>query len=437
MGRLFKPNATQASQPQLSDPFGGHHFGDVTHGIDHERCAVCGYYLHAFKAEGQPCQIDLGPGSRTEPAFEDFGPIWAIRPELTISDIYGDAPCPDVLQCDSREALFGWLDASRDGVTTRCRRWYGRIAIRDMREFSGARFSGESFLEYIASGAELLPWPMVDMNSWLRRSLSSESPALWKLGTDWDFETIARSCRLRSGHRFTGLRLRSFPHQLARVIDDLQVEFRHRHPAASALAECCFLESWDVLRHVAEFCGKDLAPSQEARELMNRSQEARHDLCVHLESAKEIVLVQLAVYVAGIRENAGSPRSREMKILQSSQTLVATADARFAHSGEAARQSEDLTPTPGKPDPFETPAQRDRAIHVYMGAWRIPTRAEAATKLGVHYQRSQQVETPAPIGQASFSEARAHRRTDPEGTGTRSAHLKYQRKHQRRFLLTR
>jgi hypothetical protein len=366
----------------------GHWFGDWTHGIDHERCG-CGMYRHAFDREPKPCPLGSAPGGLAEPISEDFGPRWAIRPELTLSDIYGDGVCPDVQQFESREETRQWLDATTNGIPNRMCRSYGRIAVRTFQPFEGAPLVGESFVQFLSSGPGLAPWPQFDLETSLRRTLIGEDPPIsCKLGLDWDFEGIVRASRFGPGHQFAGRLLVSFPDQITRVIDDLQAGLRLRHPTATVEAECSFLESWDVLSHVAEFCGKVLAPSFEARDLITRAQRNPHEHRRYIEDARSAVRVQLAVYVAVIRNAAvtADPASNEdyrgsdhSRIADGTGVLVQTSDDVQLNSGLRSEAE-------GKPDLFATAAQRERAILDFTTDCRLATRKAAAKKLGVHYQ---------------------------------------------------
>src|SRR4051812_24834976 len=99
----------------FSDPYLGHLFGDWSHGIDHARCGHCGLYQHAFTGQDKKAcpvaaALELGPGGICDAPDEDFANAWAIRPELSWSDIYQDREAPDVEQFESREELFDWLD---------------------------------------------------------------------------------------------------------------------------------------------------------------------------------------------------------------------------------------------------------------------------------------------------------------------------------------
>jgi hypothetical protein len=380
---------TTLSAP-ASDPFMGHIFGDWSHGIDHELCGACRVYRHAFDKDRKLCPNGLGPGARIEPAPEDFGRIWAIRPELTPSDIYGDQSCPDVMQFESQERLLGWLDSTSNGIPNRKRRWYGRIAVRALQPLEGAPHQGHSFAEFLASGQGLAPWPQTDVDTSLRRTLYDEDPAIsLRFGEDWDFESIVRASRFRPGHQFAGRVLVSFPDQIVRVIDDLQAGFRQRHPKASAEAECCFLESWDVLRHVAEFCGKVLATSFEARDLIARAQRDSHQYQRYVEDARQTVAIQVAVYCRGIRDadvTASAPSYMECSGTGPAQIPDVTAVQ--LQTGEQLRTKSclPLERPDVEPDPLANPVQREKAIVDFMDCWGIPTRLLAAKQLGVHYQ---------------------------------------------------
>jgi hypothetical protein len=103
------------------------------------------------------------------------------------------------------------------------------------------------------------------------------------------------------GHEFAGCKIRSFGDQIAKVLTDLQLAIRRRHPSLPAAAEACFLESWEVLRHVAEFCGKILAPSDTAADLLRETGLDTSWSSRHIEAARYAVRIQLAVYAAAIR----------------------------------------------------------------------------------------------------------------------------------------
>jgi hypothetical protein len=134
-----------------------------------------------------------------------------------------------------------------------------------MADYDGPSSTVPTFQKFLAAGVPLAVSPQFNLEAAIARALADDDPPIsCKLSSHWDFDSIVQNSRFGSGHVFTGTALVSLPDQISRVIDDLQRAFRKRHPSASAEAECCFLESWDVLRHTAEFCGKKLAPSPEA-----------------------------------------------------------------------------------------------------------------------------------------------------------------------------
>jgi hypothetical protein len=334
--RIPEPN-----EPHLS----GHYFVDWTHGIDHPRCAYCGLYRHAFDKNPQECKVRsqigqdaLSTGGVIQHDVEDFGDTWAIRPELTPDEIYCERPCPDVKRFPSRDKLFEWLDEPRDVIdengaamnpkcevarycfwppycpwpleTRRKQRWYGRVAVRTLVQFEGPPFAGLTFHEFLVQqGIE--DWPDFDISTMIERSLGGRDPRVsCCLDSDWDFSAIEQDTAWMPGHEFAGCRIRSFGDQIAKVLTDLQLAIRRRHPSLPAAAEACFLESWEVLRHVAEFCGKILAPSDAASELLRETRLDTSWSSRYIESARYAVRIQLAVYAAAIRSgidlNTGS-----------------------------------------------------------------------------------------------------------------------------------
>ena len=300
--------------PSDSGHFLGHLFGDWSYGVDHDKCGHCGLYRHVFEKENSPCSFPHAPGQRVECETEstpqlDFGSVWAIRPELSSSDIYTDTPCPDVKQFESREEMFEWLDGGGP-IPNRDRRRYGRIAVRTLSEFPGEPFTCRTFRQFLADGLGLTEWPTINYEAAFSRALADEDlPISCKLAPDWDFDGIASTVRNRAARKLDGLRLISFPDQVSRIVDDLQMAFRERHPGASREAECCFLESWDVLRDVAEFCGKVLHPSPEARDLIVRAGRSVHECRQYIENGRHVVRTQLAVYVHEIRRGGLATRS--------------------------------------------------------------------------------------------------------------------------------
>ena len=78
------------------------------------------------------------------------------------------------------------------------------------------------------------------------------------LDEHWDFESIVADAEQRLGHQFRGRRVVSFVDQILRAAYDLEKALQHRHSELSGTAIANFWQSWQVLLHIADFCGNEL-----------------------------------------------------------------------------------------------------------------------------------------------------------------------------------
>ncbi len=311
---------------------GGHLFGDTSNGIDHERCRLCGLYRHHFDRNPVDCVLksraNQDQPSPESPQDEDFGDSWAIRPQLDYSEIYSGQPCLDVYRFPSRERLLAYLDedilphtengASIDTadatfccwppfcdwprLTRREQRWWGRIPVRSLAYFDAPAYAGPTFTEFLERNGGLAVWPSEEVEASVERFLDGREPSVeCCLASEWRIEEVTRDTELMPGHEFAGRALKSLAHQIAMVVDDLQAALRRRHSNISVSAEAAFLQSWEVLRHIAEFCGKRLARSAEATAFIQTIKPQSTHVNRYVENARRAIHLQLPVYVDSLR----------------------------------------------------------------------------------------------------------------------------------------
>jgi hypothetical protein len=167
------------------------------------------------------------------------------------------------------------------------------------------------------------------------------------------------------------------------MIDDLQRTFRKEHPGASAEAEACFLESWDVLRHVVIVCGR-LAVSAEADQLIRCAGMDRQLKQYYIEIAREVIHLQLAAYLAQMHTLMTVPRPSELN--SPVQTGLQGPSKPVAPIVDRNVRAPGPSPHALRSDPFSTKAARNKAIQDFVDAWELPSRIAAAQKFNVHYQ---------------------------------------------------
>src|SRR5260370_42410036 len=74
------------------------------------------------------------------------------------------------------------------------------------------------------------------------------------LDEDWQFTEIEADARRRVGHEYSGRRHGSIGEIVIRAIHDLEAALQRVHPNASCAALADFWCSWQVQRHIADFC---------------------------------------------------------------------------------------------------------------------------------------------------------------------------------------
>ena len=74
------------------------------------------------------------------------------------------------------------------------------------------------------------------------------------LADSWRFEEIDRDSRKCAGHAYELRKHASVAEIVVKAVYDLEITARSLHPALSCAATADFFRSWQVWRHVAEFC---------------------------------------------------------------------------------------------------------------------------------------------------------------------------------------
>ncbi|MGA8597252.1 MAG: hypothetical protein WB676_21255 [Bryobacteraceae bacterium] len=94
------------------------------------------------------------------------------------------------------------------------------------------------------------------------------------LADDWQFATIARKARKRSGIQYPGRKHRSIAEVALKAIHELYAAFIEVHPNACCRMVADFVRSYDVRRFIADFCA-GLAESETAVNLAGTEIDAR------------------------------------------------------------------------------------------------------------------------------------------------------------------
>jgi hypothetical protein len=93
------------------------------------------------------------------------------------------------------------------------------------------------------------------------------------LDADWRFDELETDAWRRLGHEYSGGVYRSLGEIILGAIHDLDAAFQKFHPDAPCAAASDFWRSWQVQRHIGEFCSR-LADSDTARLLVGNNFDA-------------------------------------------------------------------------------------------------------------------------------------------------------------------
>jgi hypothetical protein len=157
-------------------------------------------------------------------------------------------------------------------IGNRDRGWQDPVPIRRFASYSGAKCSHtlRDFLPVDAVG----PMPAFNYDEEIDRALDGRfGDYTCCLDEDWRFgETEADAWR-RVGHEYNGRLHSSIGEIVVRAVHDLEAAFERSHPDAPCQAVADFWCSWQVQRHIADFCAR-LAASDTARLLAGNACDA-------------------------------------------------------------------------------------------------------------------------------------------------------------------
>ena len=152
-------------------------------------------------------------------------------------------------------------------------------------------------------------WPITDvavsdpptMEGLLQRAFDDRlAEPSYFLGEEWRFADIARDAWKRVGHAFEGRKHTSVDELVVKAVHDLENSLFAIHPNAGTSSVASFFGSWQVWRHVADFC-EQIGKSPAVRRLDGDPEHAR-----------DRVYEQFWVYVheisAGIPDNGIVPK---------------------------------------------------------------------------------------------------------------------------------
>ncbi len=173
--------------------------------------------------------------------------------------------------------------------------WKGPIPVRYFADYSGLICDDtfRSFLPLERVGS-MMSSPIEDALArvWEQRSLDP----ICYLGNDWRFAVIASEARKRVGHEYAGRRHSQVADIVVRAIYDIEDLLRRLHPRATCGAVADFWRSWQVQRHIADFC-VSLGESETA---MLVARTLRVSLVGAVNGAHEHVNAQLSAFAYSV-----------------------------------------------------------------------------------------------------------------------------------------
>ncbi len=189
----------------------------------------------------------------------------AVCPPILSSDIFGAGPFSDPRLFRSRSAAKRFLRRpvataggnKIEGVTYKDQLWYGPVPVVERKDHESSptvqsgRFQDFLKPEDIGPSQSLTAQQVLDIAT---KGLPILPSCACYLGLDWDFEAIAREASKGPGHRFEGRQVVSFAHQLREAVCELDNTLYNHHSGFSLSALSDFWQSWQVLRHIADFC---------------------------------------------------------------------------------------------------------------------------------------------------------------------------------------
>lgn len=226
-------------------------------------------------------------------------------------------------------------------IRNRDQGWRNPVPVRRAADYSGPACNRamRDFLPAEAVG----PLPALNLEEEIDRSFQGRSADYaCCLHTDWRFDEIEADAWRRAGHEYSGRPHASVAEIVVRAVHDLEAAFRKFHPNASCAAVADFWRSWQVQRHIADFCA-GLAESETARMLAGDSIEAGRQA----ECARVHVCRQLAAFAHEVLDGAFTPE------------LAGSAVMPEAGTDEPAREN---LPAPSKGEDRRALAEARRAL---------------------------------------------------------------------------
>jgi ribosome-binding protein aMBF1 (putative translation factor) len=131
--------------------------------------------------------------------------------------------------------------------------WLPPLPIRSPRDYQGppTNMNVAEFVREVDAGENIA----LPLEYQLQQVLAGRSPSLTcVLGPAWKFDAIERDAWLRRGHQFEGRRAAGRVQELIRAVHDIEPALLSQHPVLPAEAVADFWTSWNISRHLADFC---------------------------------------------------------------------------------------------------------------------------------------------------------------------------------------
>jgi hypothetical protein len=128
------------------------------------------------------------------------------------------------------------------------------------------------------------------------------------LDKDFRFDDIEADTWRRAGHEYAGRKLASTGEIVVKAVHDLEIAFQKLHPNASCRAVAAFWCSYQIQRHVTDFCAR-LAKSETAERLAGDSVAAAEQV----GWAKVHIYRQLAAFAHETSDDAATTEGQAVK----------------------------------------------------------------------------------------------------------------------------
>jgi hypothetical protein len=250
---------------------------------------------------------------------------------------------------DSKDAAVAFLKSSGEKWT-----WIEEsLPVVSVQSCVGPVFRDVPLSEWLPPNRIAPPVLTSDVAASLMQDINQEfqDRTVWPacfLDKDWRFEEIEREAKRLSGHNYVGREYSSLQQVMWMALLDFERVLARKHPDVSALFWASFWRSWQLYRHIMQFCKTELATSIAAGTFPFPWQNPNE--------AGWFALRQLSSY--------------------ESEISLATKNARDEPATSPALASTD------QPDPthdFASEDARNRAIAAYTASWRCSEAALART----------------------------------------------------------